>query len=318
LNMSLDEITLKIGESEYKQDIDALSKEYGGVNLIEHALNRNMAESFQKILRITEGELHDLIAEYLRIFDIRDIKTILRGKVHDIAEAQILESLVTGGMLRYTLLSNLVSKPVDEIIAALRDSLYAPILKKFDGTNLQDIENELDKFYYENLFGAIGFAGSEDRRQFDQFVRREVDIQNLSLLLRVKKYGDGESGGGSIENLSSMLIPDGLYLDPVRLQKLSYDDFVKAIRLTPYWEAIGSVLESQNIGSVSLTEIDSRLLKFNLKKATANSRMFLLSIIPILEFIIYKSNEVRNLRILIRGKSSGMDNNTIKERLVIL
>jgi len=318
LNMSLDEITLKIGESEYKQDVDALSREYSGVNLIEHALNRNMAESFQKVLRITEGELHDLIAEYLRIFDIRDIKTILRGKVHDIPEAQILESLVTGGMLRYTLLSSLVSKSVDEIIAALRDSLYAPILKKYNGTNLQDIENELDKFYYENLFATIGFAGSDDRKQFDQFVRREVDIQNLNLLLRVKKYGGRESGGGSIENVSSMLIPDGLYLDPAKLQKLGYDDFVKALRLTPYWGAIGSILENQNIESVSLTEIDSRLLRFNLKKATANSRMFLISIIPILEFIIYKSNEVRNLRIIIRGKSSGMDNNLIKDRLVIL
>jgi len=319
LNMSLDEITLKIGESEYKQDIDALSQEYSGVNLIEHALNRNMAESFQKILRITEGELRDLIAEYLRIFDIRDIKTILRGKLHNIPEAQILESLVTGGMLRYTFLSSLATKSVDEIIAALNDSLYAPILKKYDGTNLQDIENELDKFYYENLFAEIGFTGSSDRRQFDQFVRREVDIQNLSLLLRVKKYDGGESGNCSIENIASMLIPDGLYLDPVQLQKLCYDDFVNALRSTPYWEVIGPTLEkNQNIGSVSLTEIESRLLRFNLKKATANSRMFLISIIPILEFIIYKSNEVRNLRIIVRGKSSGMDNNLIKDRLVIL
>jgi V/A-type H+-transporting ATPase subunit C len=319
LNMSLDEITLKIGDSEYKQDIAALSQEYSGVNLIEHALNRNMAESFQKILRITEGELHDLISEYLRIFDIRDIKTILRGKLHNIPEAQILESLVTGGMLRYTFLSNLVSKSVDEIIAALQDSLYAPILKKYDGTNLQDIENELDKFYYENLFAEIGFTGSSDRKQFDQFVRREVDIQNLSLLLRVKKYDGEESGSCSIENISSMLISDGLYLDPAQLQKLCYDDFVNVLRSTPYWEAIGLILEkNQNIQSVSLTEIESRLLRFNLKKATVNSRMFLISIIPILEFIIYKSNEVRNLRIIIRGKSFGMDNNLIKDRLVIL
>lgn len=61
LNMSLDEITRKIGESEYKSDIDELSRKYSGSNLIEHALNRNMATSFQKVLWITEGEFYELV-----------------------------------------------------------------------------------------------------------------------------------------------------------------------------------------------------------------------------------------------------------------
>ncbi|MBZ3935396.1 ATP synthase A1 subunit C [Methanimicrococcus blatticola] len=323
LNMSLDEITRKIGESEYKQDIDELSREYTGVNLIEHALNRNMAESSQKVLRITEGEPHELVREYLRVFDIDDIKTILRGKLHNIPEDQILQALVTGGALRYTFLSGLVTKNVDEIIASFSDSPYGPILKRFDGTNFPEIENELDKFYYENLFEAIGLPSSADRKQFDQFVRREIDIKNLSLLLRVKKYEaleNAESEGTQciIEDVSSMMIPHGLALDTDKLKSLCYDDFIEALRLTPYWDVISAVLENADLKSVSLTDVEARLTRFNLTKVTENSRRFLISIIPILEFIIYKSNEVRNLRIIIRGKSVGMDNELIKDRLVIL
>ncbi|MDR2945049.1 MAG: ATP synthase A1 subunit C [Methanosarcinales archaeon] len=323
LNMSLDEITRKIGESEYKQDIDELSREYSGVNLIEHALNRNMAESFQKVLRITEGEPHELVLEYLRVFDIEDIKTILRGKLHSIPEDQILQSLVTGGELRYTFLSGLVTKSVDEIIASFSDSPYGPILKRFDGNNLPEIENELGKFYYENLFEAIGWPGSADRKQFDQFVRREIDIKNLSLLLRVKKYEalENEEREGTpciIEDLSSMMIPHGLSLNTEKLKTLCYDDFIEALRLTPYWDVISPVLENSDLKSVSLTEVEARLTRYNLTKVTQNSRLFLISIIPILEFIIYKTNEVRNLRIIVRGKSAGMDNELIKNRLVIL
>lgn len=323
LNMSLDEIIRKIGESEYKQDIDELSREYSGVNLIEHALNRNMATSFQKVLRITEGELHELVLEYLRIFDIEDIKTILRGKQHNIPESQILQTLVTGGVLRYTFLSGLVSKSVEEIIASFKDSIYAPILVKYDGTNLPEIENELDKFYYLNLFEAIGFPGSADRKQFDQFVRREIDIKNLSLLLRVKKYEaaantDASENQCAVEDVSSLMIPHGLALDTNAFKDLCYDDFVEALRSTPYWEAVSPVLDNKDLTSVSLTDVEARLLKYNLTKVTENSRRFLISIIPILEFIIYKSNEVRNLRIIIRGKSVGMDNELIKDRLVIL
>ncbi|WNY24150.1 V-type ATP synthase subunit C [Methanimicrococcus hongohii] len=323
LNMSLDEITRKIGESEYKQDIDELSREYSGVNLIEHALNRNMAESFQKVLRITEGEPHELVTEYLRVFDIEDIKTILRGKQHNIPEDQILQTLVTGGVLRYTFLSGLVSKTVDEIIAAFSDSPYGPILKKYDGTNLPEIENELDKFYYENLFEAIGLPGSADRKQFDQFVRREIDIKNLSLLLRIKKYEALENAKSAdtqcaVEDVTSMIIPHGLSLDTDKLKSLCYDDFIEALRSTPYWDVISPVIEGKDLKSVSLTDVEARLLRYNLTKVTENSRRFLISIIPILEFIIYKSNEVRNLRIIVRGKSVGMDNELIKDRLVIL
>ncbi|MDY0266442.1 MAG: ATP synthase A1 subunit C [Methanimicrococcus sp.] len=323
LNMSLDEITRKIGESEYKSDIDALSREYSGSNLIEHALNRNMAVSFQKVLRITEGELHELVLEYLRIFDIEDIKTILRGKQHNIPDEQILQTLVTGGVLRYTFLSGLVPKPIEEIIAAFNDSLYAPILKKYDGTNLPDIENELDKFYYENLFEAVGFPGSADRKQFDQFVRREIDIKNLSLLLRVKKYEAAVNATSpetqcTVDDISSLMIPHGLSLDTNALKDLCYGDFVEALRFTPYWEAVGPVFENKDLESVSLTDVEARLLRYNLTKVTENSRRFLISIIPILEFIIYKSNEVRNLRIIVRGKSVDMDNDIIKDRLVIL
>jgi len=67
-----------------------------------------------------------------------------------------------------------------------------------------------------------------------------------------------------------------------------------------------------------LTDVETHLLRYNLTYVTKNSRLFLLSIIPILEFIIYKSNEVRNLRIIVRGKSVGMSNDAIKEKLVIL
>ena len=323
MNMSLDEITRKIGESEYKQDIDELSREYSGVNLIEHALNRNMAVSFQKVLRITEGELHELVLEYLRIFDIEDIKTILRGKKNNIPEDQILQTLVTGGVLRYTFLSGLVSRSTEEIIASFSDSLYGPILNKFDGTNLPEIENELDKIYYQNLFEAVGYPGSDDRKQFDQFVRREIDIKNLSLLLRIKKYEAIENGKTPenkciVGDLSSMIIPNGLVLDTNKLINLCYDDFIEAIRSTPYWTAIGREIDEKDIMSISLTDVEARLKRYNLTKATENSRRFLLSIIPILEFIIYKNNEVRNIRIIIRGKSVGMGNDLIKEQLVIL
>ena len=49
LNMSLNEITRVIEETQYKQEIDELGTSFKGINLIEEALSWNMAKEFQKI-----------------------------------------------------------------------------------------------------------------------------------------------------------------------------------------------------------------------------------------------------------------------------
>jgi len=45
MNMDLAEITRFIGESEYKQDVDELAQKFSGIDLLEHALNQNLART---------------------------------------------------------------------------------------------------------------------------------------------------------------------------------------------------------------------------------------------------------------------------------
>lgn len=329
LNMSQDEIIRKIGESDYKSDIDELSREYKGANLIEHALNRNMATSFQKVLRITEGIPHELVSEYLKKYDISDVKTIIRGKMHGISPADIRTALVSGGSLRYTFLSGLTEKSYDEVLEALAATEYGDLLTKLDGANLSAFENALDKYYYKSLLAIPGFPGSSDRRLFDRFVRREIDVQNLNLLFRLKKANiyfteasEAESGEVSqVSNVADLLIDGGLEfgLDALKvLAALPYEKFVTSLRSSSYWTALQEHVDGKELADVDLTDISNSLLNFNLKKITSNSLQSIVSIVPILEYVIYKENEVRNLRIIVRGKNAGMDNNLIKEQLVII
>jgi len=327
LNMSRDEIIRKIGESNYKSDIDELSREYKGANLIEHALNRNMATSFQKVLRITEGIPHLLVNEYLKKYDIWAVKTLVRGKMNGIDPSDIRSTLVTGGSLRYTFLSGLSDKSYEEVLEALRSTEFGECLKKLDGNNLSAFENELDKLYYKGLISIPGFPGSSDRKLFDRFVRREIDVQNMNVLFRLKKadvYVTETSGAESesqVSDVMDLMIEGGLELDLDKLKVLAalpFGKFVAALRSTSYWTALQPYVENKEPAEVNLTDISKSLLNFNLKKITSNSLQSMMSIVPILEYVIYKENEVRNLRIIVRGKSAGMDNNLIKEQLVII
>ncbi len=312
MNMGISEITRFIQETEYKREIDELARTYSGVDLIEHGLNRNLAETFTKLIKISEGEPNHLITEYLRNYDIWNIKTLLRGKYYNASTDEIKEALVSAGQLTYTFLSELAGKQsYSEVVSVLEGTVYYPILKEYDGTNLSDIENRLDKMYYTGLFNVIGESKSKDRKLFAKFIRTEIDIKNINTLFRLKKAGVKQ------DEIIDLIIDGGLELSTNNIQKLlplSYDDFIQALDQYSFWDSISDAVNSD---TGSLINVETQLVKHSLKSASSFSHVYPLSIVPIMDYIISKRNEVNNLRIITRGKAANLSDEIIKNQLVI-
>ena len=312
MNMGISEITRFIQETEYKREIDELARTYSGVDLIEHGLNRNLAETFTKLIKISEGEPNHLITEYLRNYDVWNIKTLLRGKYYNASADEIKEAFVSAGQLSYTFLSELAGKQsYSEVISVLEGTVYYPILKEYDGTNLSDIENRLDKMYYTGLFNVIGESKSKDRKLFAKFIRTEIDIKNIKTLFRLKKAGVSQ------DEIVDLIIDGGLELSTNNIQKLlplSYDDFIQALDQYSFWDSISDAVNSD---TDSLINVETQLIKHSLKSASSFSHVYPLSIVPIMDYIISKRNEVNNLRIITRGKAANLSDEIIKNQLVI-
>ncbi|WP_342305846.1 V-type ATP synthase subunit C [Methanolobus sp. ZRKC5] len=312
MNMSIDEITRFIEESEYKEDVDELARQYEGADLIEHALNRNLAVTFTKLLTISEGDVNFLVGEKLKQYDIWNIKTILRGKYCNASTEEILDALVAAGRFSYTYLSDLAAKATyEEIISELANTEYYSILKNYDGTNLSDIENQLDIIYYAGLFEVVGESKSKDRKLFARFIRMGIDMKNLTTLFRLKKSGITDP------DMMGLMVEGGLKLklkDIERLMPLSFADFISELEKNPYWDVISDVVSPD---MVSLIDVESRLKKHRLKSAASFSHVYPISIVPIMDYMLTKKNEINNLRIIVRGKAANLDDEVIKEQLVI-
>ncbi|MFP4654337.1 MAG: V-type ATP synthase subunit C [Methanohalobium sp.] len=312
LNMGIDQITKTIEESEYKQDIDILAREYSGVDLIEHALNRNLAVTFTKILDISEGEPNYLLGKYLKKYDIWGIKTILRGKYYNASPEEIKENLISAGKFSYEFLSELARKDsYTDVISALENTDYYPILKQYDGTNLTDIENKLEKEYYKDLFISVHELKSKSSKIFADFVGTEIDIKNLRTLFRLKMSGVNP------DEIRELMIEGGHRLkmkDIEGLLPLSFEDFLSAIDKYSYWYNFSDVVSSD---MESLIDLETQLLKQNVKFASSISHVYPLSIVPIMDYILNKKVEVDNLRIIIRGKAAGLEKEVIRKQLVI-
>ena len=317
LKMGFSEIASFLQESNYKAEIDSLATSYSGADLIEIALNKNLAGSFKKLMKISPNELGLLIREFAKRRDIDDIKTILRGRHTNSSKETILYSLKAAGTLPYEYLASLLQKKtIREILAynGIIDFTELEIsLKEFEKkNNLSVIENALDKSYYQNLL-QFSKRLPKEGALFRDFLVKEVEVINLMTLLRLKKAG--------------------LDKDSIKSYMIFYDDKVKDSKLSQFaatadFEKLSSLLEKCEHGEILLKEIEkysktgslisleSELYRQLLRQSTLFMHQHPLTIDNILGYMFAKDMEVRNLRIIVKGKQLGLSEDFIEKQLI--
>ncbi len=311
LNMEFNEIVRYLEETQYKKEIDELTHKYSGVRLLEYALNMNLCATYNKLVRISSGTPRALITEYLRKWDVQNIKSIIRGKLFGFPDEEIKESFVGAGEYKYEDLVALLSKDtVEDVISALQETPYYRILKDVETRPLSEIEDELDKLYYTRLLDIR--PESADVRYLLEFIKMEVDLKNIKTILRLKIED------GSFEEIMKSIIPGGyqISLDEARkLANMSWDELMKSLESYWFWDAVSEKVKEEE---VPLSILEVYLDKYWCNTVISKSNHYPLSILPVLAYIILKKVETDNLRIIARGKLEGVSKEAIEEQLVIV
>ena len=317
LKMDLIEIAKFLQESNYKKEINELATEHSGFDLLELALNRNLAESFKKLIRISSYEIALLVKEYIKRKDIEDIKTILRGKFTNAGGNLISNSVTAAGTLgRDFLISLLKMDSIEEILKnnGLVDfQTLKPGLKELnEKNNLVSIENALDKFYYGHL---IEFSKRLSRQGalFRNFLLEEIEILNLLTLLRLKKAKFEKRIIEEFIISSGDKSKDSKIMGLAKLEDL--DAIKKALEKTEYKDIISKGIEEFK-KSGSLIILETELYKHLLRQSALFMHQYPLSVDVILGYMFAKDIEIRNLRIIVKGKQLGLSEEFIEGQLV--
>ena len=317
LMMDIHEITRFLGESLYKKEITEMSLNYKGFELIELALNRNMAEVFHQILGFSEGDLCTMLTAYLEREDVLNIKTILRGKTYNAKTEEIMRAVRAAGKYPEQYWRDILqqSKTLEETIQHLKGNEYYDLLLQLQEewrTNLAECENKLEQQYYDNLLHSVK-TRSEANSFFLEFIRREIDIINLKTLL-MTKFEDVEP-----DKITTMMLPNGEIKEKTMkrlIQTADFTTFLEELQNLPLVEAI-----KDQIGTIattgSLTYVIRALEKEYLKRVTKSSYLHPLSILPVIDYLTRKRIEVDNLRILARGKEKGLPDQLIRDMMVM-
>lgn len=302
VKMEPSEIARNLEEGEYKEEIDELGSQYDGIRLVELALARNLANTFRHLADISPDTLEETMKTFLRRYDILSLKRILRAKkTGNKEDITGLLTPVTGFTLQE--LEELSTKSFDHIKENIefKDSAinYQEYLEGKE--DLQEIETALDQAYFDEM----NLLASKIRNpHLKKFISEEMEYENLKIALRLKKYGVEE------DQLREKLLKNG------KSQLL--EEVVKSKDLEEAIDAVEEELGIRFEEEDGLEQLEHQLEVDRLENAIKTLHREPLGITSIIGYIVAKTIEVRNLRMLIRAKETGIQNQeTIKSNLVI-
>jgi V/A-type H+-transporting ATPase subunit C len=318
--MGTDAIARFMEESEYESEMNALGSRYSGVDLVEYALNRNLAKHFEDLLRFSEGRLYDLIARYLRKFDVWNVKTIIRGLYSGADRAAIEDDLIRAGELSEGQLDRLLSaESVEEAVDTLSGTMFgeelAAAFADYEETGtLVALENAADRAFYETLLAGLPdtVEGDSPVGLYLEFLRAEIDFRNLRNALRIARSGT------DLDPSEYYIEGGGLFTaEEIRTLAGNMDQLVTHIRESTYGDDLDQALDALS-GAENLIEFEHALDAALLEYADRLSNRYPLSVCPVLAYILAKEREVDNIRAIARAREAGLGPDEIERELVVL
>ena len=316
LMMSVPEISHYISDAGYSKEMADLGNRYEGLSLVEYATYANMAKAFRSILNSSTGALSRMVNAYLTKWDFENLKTIMRGKKYGLPIEEIREDLVPAGNLSMDDLDKMLSlTTIEDILAAFSKKIHIVVPDdvissyKTNGI-LGSIEDVLVKEYYKNLLASIS---SSDRptQIFRTYIKTCIDLKNVEPGLKFK--ADGITGDVVVE----YWIPGGTEVDEkVMSQLAAAQDIQAAVNEMQQLRMYSEIKDSLSQDSTIL-DVVGVINKYRVELANKVGHMYPLSVIPVVDYMIHKENEVRNIRMIAHGTDSGLDRDTMKKLLVI-
>ena len=317
VRMGPGEIARFMEESTYEREMNALGARYDGVDLIEYALNHNLARHFDDLLRWADGRLYDQIARYLRKFDAWNVKTVLRGLYTDSDPDDVRDDLIRAGELDDARLDALLEvESIELVVEGLADTIFGPALeaalRDYEETGLLvPLENAVDRAYYDRLLSDVGDVDDRATALYLEFLRAEIDFRNVRNALRL-------AYSGADIDPAEYHIEGGKLFDRQTLQSVASnaDELVTRVRDSGYGDQLADALDELETAE-SLIGFEHALEAALLAYSRHLSVVYPLSVCPVLAFVLAKEREVDNIRAIARGREAGLSVEDIESELVI-
>ncbi len=271
---------------------------------IESLLEKDQINNILKIKKLLNKKDTEIFEMFLLQYEIKCVKSIFRKLFSNDKTDDIVIQKVK--MWTVTLFSDI--KGIEtvqnfyEFFEAVKRMKYNKILKKYqeqDNINVFEVENEIDKLYFETLYDMI-----KNEVNSKKIIGSEIDLLNVLWIFRIKKYYNFEN-----EKINQILIKRYYKLKPNTMKKIeqtnTFEEIKEIMKDTVYKDVF---FDENNLEE----NIDKYLYEIN-KKIFRNDMTSIAYVLAYVNMIDYENNDIINT---IEGIRYNMDKTEILKRLV--
>ncbi|MEM3180869.1 MAG: V-type ATPase subunit [Candidatus Micrarchaeaceae archaeon] len=313
---SVDELVPMLYDTAYKRNLI----EFGGLNikssLLDFAINKNLSESVEKLVRITPNRYRKLMQALVSKWDFANAKLAIEAKARGIAYDKISDYVTDRGPFNAIVIKEALGKKdiseLLEFLAIRAPSSYKEVIAKAaqayeKNKNPFAAIDAIDLNSYA-LVGAVARALFADDTKAARIVKISIDIQNMITLIRAK------ANNATFESVEQRLLKSGSIsiaeLADTYAKANTVDEFVGAVKQKGFANGLDAYNKT---GSLTQLEIGMR------KQLLEKSRGMLaevLSFAAILAYAYVKELEAINLRVIIKSKQYMLSESELNELVI--
>jgi len=286
-------------------------EETGDIDKVEKRLELNNVGYMKKAYRLSPLETKPFVEAWLVRYDVKMAKRAIKHIAKGGDPEQLKNELTPIRIIDDNIIDDLSSsRNLQEAITLLKETEFGKVLGKEEwGEDFFKLDVELDKFAYDRLRKAVTNVESEQRAPVKYFFGRYTDLLNLKMVIR------GVREGMDKELMQGYLLPSGRELEDWKLQQMLESNNLEESLV----ELEGTSFEDirKEAASKSHFEIEKYLDKELLKIVSEVMSQQVLTVGPLLKFLVGKEIELRNLKILVRGLKEGFEPDRIRKMLVL-
>jgi len=209
----------------------------------------------------------------------------------------------------------------DALAAAFAGTPYEAIVRRELSGKVSSVfhfELALDRYYYEEAFAAAARLGKADRAVAERILGVDVDMQNVSWLVRFKSfYGMGT------EEAISRLIPRGRAISSAAMAEAFAGDRTASGSggalglelLRKSYGSLGALLGGTGDASARLAMMESALRQVSIAEADRNMAGYPFSIGIVLAYFTRQREEMRTVMTILNAKNYSLPEERIRSSL---
>jgi V/A-type H+-transporting ATPase subunit C len=313
-----------LADSPYAEQILATSQDTLNYSFLETALLENYAETMQKIIKFSSGNIKKLLLALLRKVEVSNLKTMLRAAKGHIDVDEAMKHMVPVGILDLNRCRAILeaAASIEDVIAALSNFEYGKVLNhaiEERGENLKLLEVALDKAVYREILETVKKLTGVDQKIAYEMIGIELDAINVKIILKGKKLSV------SPEIVKEYLMPTAFLNETILEKAVAATDVKSMIErlsmtvewLHPVYKKVFTQMLKESNAQLSWLEtiLDKAPIEMSLSVLKEHSRYY--NIAFILAFLNLRWAEVKNLRCIVKGSERKSPHSQVRKLLII-